>query len=158
MKLNITLILFLLISFGIFGQNLSDTIEINRETGVEFFQYGKKLTPAKLAKITASNAEANNEMKIARRNKAIGEGLGIAGGFLIGWTIGTALVGEEVSWELAGIGACLIVIRFPFINSYSNHAMKAVGFYNDGLKQTGRKPMEIQLGLNCNGFGFALTF
>src|SRR5215203_1221872 len=144
MKINITLLLFLFISFGLSAQNISDTIEINRESGIEFYQNGKKLTPRDLMKITSVNTEAYNEMIIAKRNKAIGEGIGIAGGLLIGWTIGTALTGEEVSWELAGIGACLIVIRFPFINSYSNHAMKAAELYNNGLKHTGRNSFELQ--------------
>ena len=97
-------------------------------------------------------------MKIAKSNYDIGTVFGFAGGFLVGWPLGTALGGGEPNWTLAGIGAGLIVVSIPFSTSYTKHAKKAVGIYNTGLSQTGLRKIDFNLGLTCNGIGIKMTF
>lgn len=160
MRLSLAIILFIsfaMLSIGLRAQSISDSIEINKEEG-EFFQNGKKLTPRKMEIITSVNSQAAKEMTLARRNKGIGDGLAIVGGALIGWTLGSVFIGDEISWEVAGIGACFVVLRFPFINSYLKHATKAAEIFNAGLKQTGRNSIDLRLGLTANGVGLILNF
>jgi hypothetical protein len=158
MRKTIVLGLLLMSTVSLLGQNVSDTIEVRKALGVIFLQNGKKLAPRNLLEITKSNAESYNEMKKAKSNFDVGNIFGFAGGFMVGWPIGTALGGGEPNWTLAAIGAGLIVISIPFSSAYSKHAKNAVGIYNNGLKQTGHNNVEWKLGLTCSGVGIKITF
>jgi hypothetical protein len=150
--------LFLLTTYFLYGQTISDTIEVKKAMGVIFIQNGQKLTPRKLLEITSTNTEAYKEMKIAKGNYDVGSVFGFAGGFLVGWPLGTAVAGGEPNWTLAALGAGLIVVSIPFSTSYSKHAKKAVALYNNGLKQSGLKSPEVILGLTYNGIGLRVNF
>ena len=43
-----------------------------------------------------------------------GQLLGGIGGFLVGWTLGTALGGGDPDWTVAGVGAGFIALSIPF--------------------------------------------
>lgn len=158
MKNILTLGLLFLMTYCFYGQNISDTIETKNALGVIFLQNGKKLTPRNLLEISSSNAESYKEMKIAKSNYDVGSVFGFAGGFMVGWPIGTAIGGGEPNWTLAVVGAGLIVISIPFSTAYSKHARKAVEIYNNGLKQTGSSTVEFRLGLTFNGVGLKINF
>ena len=158
MKNIFTLGLLLLMTNCLYGQNISDTIETKNALGVIFLQNGKKLTPRSLLEISSSNAESYQEMKIAKSNYDVGTVFGFAGGFMVGWPLGTAIGGGEPNWTLAAVGVGLIVISIPFSTAYSRHARKAVEIYNNGLKQSGLNAVEFRLGLTCNGIGLKINF
>jgi hypothetical protein len=158
MKKIIFIGLLLLAFFNVFGQNASDSIEVKKNLGTMFRQNGQNLTPKQLLVITKSNPDAYKEMKIAKANSDIGSVFGYAGGFLIGYPVGTAIGGGKPNWALAGIGAGLVVVSIPFSIAYSKHAKNAVKIYNNGLNQTGFHNVEFNLGLTCNGIGFKMTF
>jgi hypothetical protein len=158
-KITLILIgLFFLNTNITFGQSQSDSIQIKRNFGTVFIQNGKKLTPKKLLDITKSNSEAYKEMKIAKSNFDIGTVIGVCGGILVGFPIGTALGGGEPNWALAGVGAGLIVISIPFTTSYTKHAKKAVGIYNNGGSLTGFRKINFDLGITSNGLGIKMVF
>ena len=142
----------------IFAQSQTDSIQIKKSLGTIFIQNGKKLTPKQLLEITKVNQEAYKEMKVAKSNHDIGSVFGFAGGFLVGWPLGTAIAGGEPNWALAGIGAGLIVMSIPFSSSYAKHAKNAVGIYNNGLNQTGLRKVNFDLGLTCYGIGVKMRF
>ncbi len=144
--------------FSSYGQNKSDSIEIKKTLGTVFRQNGKNLTPGQLLDITQSNVEAYKEMKIAKSNYDAGFIFGFAGGFLVGWPVGTAVAGGKPNWTLAGIGAGLIVVSIPFSSAYTKHAKNAVKIYNSGLKQTGLNNIDFKIGLTCNGIGVRVIF
>lgn len=158
MKKTITVGMLLIMSYCLFGQDISDTIEVKKAMGVVFIQNGQKLMPRQLLGITAANPESYKEMKIAKTNYDVGTVFGSAGGFLIGWPIGTAVAGGEPEWLLAAVGAGLIAISIPFSTSYSKHAKKAVVIFNNGLKQSGHNAPEVRLGLTYGGIGVKVTF
>lgn len=114
--------------------------------------------PRLLLKITESNAEAFKEMKIAKSNSSVSNVFGIPGGFLVGWTLGTAIGGGKANWAVAGIGAGLIAISIPFSTAYSRHAKNAVRIYNDGLKHTAMNKVDFSLGLTSYGIGVKMKF
>lgn len=144
--------------FNSYGQNKSDSIEIKKALGTIFRQNGKNLTPRQLLDITQSNTEAYKEMKIAKSNYDIGLVFGFAGGFLVGWPLGTAIAGGEPNWTLAGIGAGLILVSIPFSTAYTKHAKNAVNLYNNGLKSTGLNNVDFKIGLTYNGIGVKVIF
>lgn len=144
--------------FSSYGQNKSDSIEIKKTLGTVFRQNGKNLTPRQLLDITQSNTEAYREMKIAKTNYDVGYVFGFAGGFLVGWPLGAAIVGGEPNWTLAAIGAGLIVVSIPFSTAYTKHARNAVNLYNNGLKSTGLNKIDFKIGLTYNGIGVIVTF
>jgi hypothetical protein len=144
--------------FSSYGQNKSDSIEIKKTLGTVFRQNGKNLTPSQLLNITQSNTEAYKEMKIAKSNYDVGFVFGFTGGFLVGWTAGTAIAGGKPNWTLAGIGAGLIVVSIPFSTAYTKHAKNAVKLYNNGLKSTGLSNVDLKIGLTSNGIGVKVVF
>jgi len=159
MKRIILIWIFLITAFGSFGQSKPDSIEIKKTfLGTVFRQNDKNLTPKQLLDITQSNSEAFKEMKIAKSNYDVGYVFGLAGGFLVGWPIGTAIAGGEPNWTLAGIGAGLIVISIPFSTAYNKHAKNAVNFYNNAWKLTGSNNVDFKIGLTYNGIGVRVTF
>jgi hypothetical protein len=158
MKRIILIWIFLMTIFSSYGQSKSDSIEIKKTLGTVFRQNGKNLTPRQLLDITQSNTEAYKEMKIAKSNYDVGSVFGFAGGFLIGWPLGTAIAGGQPNWALAGIGAGLIVVSIPFSTAYTKHAKNAVKLYNNGLKSTGFDNVDLTIGLTCNGIGVKVIF
>jgi uncharacterized membrane protein YedE/YeeE len=153
-----TLGLLLILSYSLYGQSISDTIEVQKAMGVVFLQKGQKLTPRQLLEISESNPESYAEMKIAKGNYDAGSVFGFTGGFLVGWPLGTAVAGGDPNWTMAAIGAGLIGISIPFSVAYSKHARKAVEIYNGGLKQTGFNSVETRVGLTSGGSGLKINF
>jgi hypothetical protein len=150
--------LLLLLSFSqLFAQFKSDTIEIKKPNGAIFRQNGKNLTPWQLLNIMQPNAEAFKEMKIAKSNNDVGSVFGFAGGFMVGYTLGTALGGGKPNWAFAGIGAGLIGIAIPFSSGYSKHARNAVRIYNNG-KLTAMNRVDFKMELTYNGLGVKMNF
>lgn len=80
--------------------------------------------------------------------------LGFAGGFLIGWPIGTAVAGGEPQWELPAIGAGLVILAFPFSEQAKKKASIAVDLYNHDFREfTYRKNPELHFSLSAYGAG-----
>ena len=133
-KISLLLKGFFILNVGqIFGQNQTDSIRIEKRLGTVFIQDGKLLTPKQLLEITKINHAAYEEMKVAKTYRSTAMVLGYAGGFFIGWPIGTAIGRGEPNWVLAGVGAGLILLSIPLSTSYSKHATEAVGIYNSVL-------------------------
>lgn len=158
MKRTFFIFIFLMSLSQLFAQNQSDSIEVRKNLGTIFVQNGKNLSPRLLLELTQTNDEAYKEMKIAKRNFDAGTILGVTGGFMVGWPIGTALGGGKPNWAMAGIGAGLIAISIPFSVAYTRHAKNAVRIYNSGLKKLGLNKTEIRFGLTYSGVGVRMTF
>ncbi len=142
---------------NVIGQNYRDSIKIRKGLGTTFIQNEKPLTVKQLMQITKVNTAAYKEMQLAKTNYDVATIFNFAGGFLIGWPLGTAIGGGEPNWSLAGIGAGLVIISIPFSSAYNKHATKAVNIFNRDLKQTAYK-MSLNAGVTSNGIGIILTF
>ena len=158
MKKLYILVVLMLLNSCLFGQNVSDTIVLMNIHGAKFMQHNKALTPGNLLQITKLNPEAYKVMHLAKSNDDLAKIFGFAGGFMIGWPIGSLIGGREPNWTMAIIGAGMIAISFPFIDGYNRHARKAVEIYNDWLKQTANNKIEFRLGMTYNGFGISMKF
>jgi hypothetical protein len=155
------IVLIFLLGFSViysFGQSKSDSILVIHRLGTGFQQNGKTLRPRQITHIVQSNSEAAPEMKMALSNWNASLVFQISGGFLIGYTIGTASTGDKANWSLAAIGAGLVLVAIPLVTAYTKHARKAVAIYNKGLKYSSLNQLNIRLGITFNGIGLRVSF
>lgn len=158
---NIIIIVLIAISGSLFSQTVQDSIEIKRSFFGTTYKYnGKYLTPNKIRKTIRVNPEADKVMGYAYGYKMFSDVFSMAGGFLIGYPIGTHLVGrEKPNWELAALGGGLVLIAIPFAIGYSKRVDKAVRIYNDGLRQTTQvNKLNFELGYTPDGIGVRMKF
>jgi hypothetical protein len=144
-------------SFAI-GQDLSDTVEVQRSFSPVFRQNGQRLKVRDLLEITRSNPSAFQEMRIAKSNYDASMVFGYVGGFLVGWPLGTALGGGKPNWALAAAGGGLILVSLPFSSGFAKHAMKAMAIYNDDLKKSARNPVKMNVGFSATGIKLQMKF
>ena len=158
-KKSLFFVITCLLSINCFAQSNSEPILIKKSMGTYFELKGEKLTQRALSNILKSNPEAFKYMEKANSNMVPGTIFSFAGGFLVGWPIGTAIGGkEDPNWALAGIGAGLIAVSIPFAIGYNKNAKKAVNIYNEGLKQTSLNSTHLNFCFTGNGLGLKLTF
>lgn len=143
-----------------FAQNVSDSISIKKVFGgYQFYQGDEILSLNQLSKTLSSNDFALKQLKSARTNSIIASIFAYSGGYLVGWTIGTAISGNDPEWIMAGIGAGLIAVGIPFNLLYINKAKQAVETYNGGFKKSSfLDNSELKLSYTGNGVGLTLNF
>lgn len=161
MNLRLLLVLNLILSCSIlFGQQSNDSIIAKKVFGgYTFSQNGEAMTMGDLKDAMQSNTDAYRKIKSARAYNYLSYALSFSGGFLAGYALGAGLGGGEVNWELAGLGAGLIVASVPISNSANRKAKEAVDIYNSGLSKTSfRDGYQLKVALNGNGLGLTLSF
>jgi ABC-type antimicrobial peptide transport system permease subunit len=153
------LLLFVLTSVS-YAQSSSDSITIKKIFGgYKFLQNNQPLTIKQLGETMKSNPEASKLFQQAKPNATAATLFGIAGGFMVGWPVGTAIGGGKPSWELAGIGAGLIAISIPFSAGFNKNAKAAVAAFNQGNRtSTLQKRTEFQLALAATSVGLTIKF
>ena len=139
----------------------SDTISIKKSFGGLFFiKESSTHNINELSHLVATNTEAMVFAKKARKNNICASIFCCAGGFLIGYPLGTALGGGEPAWELAAVGAGSFVVGLVFDSRAKKNAREAVKIYNSDLNapvSSNFKP-ELGIGLTGNGIGLSLRF
>jgi len=158
----ITFIIFLLtVTFAFAsGQISTDSVSMKKVFGgYQFYQGEKRLNMNQLVKTMEPNEQAYKLIKSAQSTKTIASIIGFAGGFMVGWPIGTAIGGGEPNWTIAGIGAGLIVISIPISQKFNKQAKQAVDTYN-GLLQTSSymNKRELKFCMTGHGVGLKLSF
>lgn len=140
----ITAAVLLLNSFHLFSQAPPDTIEVRKSFwGTTFRHNGKTLRPRDLLDITVADPKAYEEMRIAKRNYDVGYAFNFAGGFFLGWPLGTAVGGGEPEWGLAGVGFGLTMVSIPFYQAFVKHTTKAVRIYNAGVAPKNTEAVKV---------------
>lgn len=161
-KFSVLIALVLITLATSFGQELNDSIVIEKVFGgYQFSQNEKILDFSQLSEKVKPNEFAFNEIKAAKSKTILATIIGGAGGFLVGYPLGTALAGGEPNWTMAAIGAGLIVVTIPIGQKANKQAKNAVEIYNSGLKNSAfRKKADINLAFtgNRNGMGLYLKF
>ena len=99
-----------------------------------------------------------NLMISAKKDNVLVQILGATGGLLIGIPIGTALVGGDPNWVLAGIGVGVIGITIPISINFKKKANEAILQHNNFIKSSARLHPTYKLGFNSNGLNFQIRF
>ncbi len=155
----INLFFFFFASFAIVNAQ-SDSIAMKKVFGgYQFSQHGKALTMPGLVKAMEGNEQAHKEIIEAKSTYSTAMVLGLFGGGLIGWPIGTAMGGGDPQWALAGVGVGLLVISIPVVKKFNKQADKAINTFNGGLSVNRNLYIhELELAILGNGIGFRLKF
>ena len=150
----------IIMSVSMFSQTTNDSIKVTKMFGgYKFEQNGKTLTYSKMLEQMQSNPEAYNYMKKASDNVGLATVFSYAGGFLLGWPIGTAMGGGKPNWSLAGVGGALLCITIPISSSINKNAAKAVALYNGGQKsQTPNTSLDMKFKMKADGLAFVVNF
>jgi len=135
--------------------SIKDTIQY---TGNKYTLNNEVLTLNKMEVIMQNNTVATEYLKSAKGNTVFAYVLAYAGGFMIGYPLGTAIGGGQPNWTLAAIGCGLIAIDIPIISSGNKKVRNAVNAYNQTGKLSRVEKYNIKLGINQNGMGLALRF
>ena len=155
-------ILFILfISLFFIGGIQAQTIETRKmPAGYQFLQNDKVLNMRALNNALEKNEEAHELFQSAKPARGFSQFLGGAGGFLIGYPVGTAIAGGEPKWVMAAIGAGLIVIAIPISLRSGKKIVRAVEIYNQEEGATSLHSVKpyLELGADVNGFGLRMNF
>ncbi|UKM65535.1 hypothetical protein GSB9_02105 [Flavobacteriaceae bacterium GSB9] len=152
------IILSLTIVLGIATFCNAQNIEMEKVFGgYKYTQNGRLMKMKDLVKTMKSNEQAFDFIKKAQTNYTIASIFGGAGGFLVGWPLGTAISGGDANWALAGVGAGLIAIAIPFSSGANKNAKQAVELYNTSLKSTSFYEFKPEFNVIANGNGIGLS-
>lgn len=143
-----------------FGQTVSDSISMKKVFGgYQFYQGEKRLNMSQLVNSMKTNEQAYKRIKSAQSTYTMAMIFSYAGGFLVGWPIGTAIGGGEPNWTMAGIGAGLIVVSIPISQNFNKKAKQSVETYNGGLQTSSFwDKNELKLSMTGNCIGLTLNF
>ncbi len=112
----------------------TDSIEIRKAFGgYQLYHEGKQLKSKELKDLLKPNEQAYKQFKSSRSSNTIATVLGYAGGFMIGWPLGTAIGGGKPNWILAGVGAGLVAVAIPISIGSNRKLKRSVGIYNATL-------------------------
>ena len=160
-KKSIIFLFGLFLCFSVGGQTVKDSIFIVKSGGnTSYVQAGENLTLKKMKYVMRSNGEALNYLKKGKGSSVFASVLGYAGGFLIGWPIGTALGGGQANWTMALIGCGVVLVAIPIASGANTNVRKAIDSYNKdrSVSSTIFNDYDLKLGVTQNGIGLILKF
>jgi len=148
---------FLLIVFiSLTGINAQEITVEKVFGGYKFSRNGEKLSQKDVMEILKMNTQTAELAQAAQTNFTVGNILGFAGGFLVGWPLGSAIRGDEPNWTLAAVGAGLIGLSIPFTSAGNKKLKKALDLYNKSFQKSSYK-FRPQYSISTNGNGIALV-
>lgn len=152
-----------LISYGTSKFNTSpygDTITTRKVLGGhQYFHDGKMINMNKLQSILKTDENAYSIFKPAKSSYSIATVLGVAGGALIGWPLGTAIAGRDPEWIMLGAGAVLAGISIPISIKSGKQIKKAVDAYNQSQNSAALSHIkQINIGATSSGVGLVFHF
>ena len=140
------------------AQSASDSIVMKQRLGKVFLQHNKVLPASELHAILSTSSDGTKEVEQAKANLAPLYIFSFAGGFLIGWPIGTAIGRGKPNWALAAGGVGLVLCAIPFQAGYNKHILKAITIYNKNLKKIGMQKPILEVGWSRTGIGVEVRF
>lgn len=159
MKKTLISTLAILFCATLYPQVPQDTIQtVKKGMGTRYMMNGTTLTWGELISITGTNAQASEEIKAARRNSSVANIFAGAGGFMMGWPLGTAIGGGEPNWTLFGIGVATALVSVPFVISSQKHLSNGIKTYNRGVGGLSFRETKLILGSSPHGLGFEIVF
>ncbi len=157
-KILITFVLcFSMLHF--YAQKNSDTIKIKTNVlGTTFYYKNNKANISKIIAISKNNKEANSYFVKASMNKTFTDIFSFAGGFLIGYPLGTSSAGGNPNWNLAFFGIGLITIAIPFDIAFVKKAKKGVAIFNqENITSFKNQNLKINFLVAFNKVGLKLS-
>ena len=138
---------------------VKDTIRYTKTGGGYKYTFdNKELTIVQLRDMMQNNKVATEYLKKAKGSSGFANVLGYAGGFLIGYPLGTAIGGGKANWTMFAVGCGLVVIAIPIVSSGNRNIKKAVNAYNHDEMASNLPKYSLSLGINQAGLGLTVCF
>lgn len=157
-KITLTLIVTLVISILGHAQTVQEISYDKIFGGYKYSQNGMPISIKQMSGIMNDNPEASAYITKAKTNYGAAMVFNYAGGFLIGWPIGTAIGGGDPEWGMAAIGGGLVLLGIPFIKAANTNTIKAIDIYNANNGSMTARTYSLSFGLNSGGVGISLKF
>ena len=156
----ILMMLIICISSNLFSQTKTDSISMRKVgSDYQFYQNNEKLSMTQLLGILQHNEVTFKQIRSAQASHTLGLVMGMAGGFMVGYPIGTAIGGGKPNWTLAIVGGALVAVSIPISQNFKKKAHQAVETYNAGLQSISFwDTHELRLSIAENGVGFTFSF
>ncbi len=124
--------------------------------GLTILQGEKKLSTKDIKALYKDNAEALGKFKTGKTLNAIGTIIGIPGGFIFGYQLGTQMAGGKINTTLLAVGAAGFIASI-YLTSTGNRSIKeSIHIFNSGINKSNSASLDF--GLTNNGVGFCLRF
>ncbi|MGB0850402.1 MAG: hypothetical protein ACPGTP_04095 [Bacteroidia bacterium] len=136
----------------------SDSIQVVKKLATTYRLDGKILNSKKLLELTESNPIAYKHMRKAKQNENLAVLFGGVGGFIFGYSLGTAASGGELNKAQLAAGAGLIIGSIPFGRAYDKNAQKAISIYNEGQSNEANRHSKLNLSFSPYGLNMRLIF
>ncbi|MGN7783063.1 hypothetical protein ACTJIJ_00995 [Niabella sp. 22666] len=154
----ILILALLLTAIGATAQ-INDAIEIRKRFGgVTFYQNGTQLKSRELKNTLKTRAEAYNIYQSSKAVTTVSTILGYTGGFMMGWSLGTALGGGKPNWAIGGVGAGLVAVSIPLSISANKKVKRAVDSYNSTGNNTRYQPRSMKIEMRPESIGLVYHF
>jgi hypothetical protein len=109
--------------------------------------------------LAKENQIAYDCLKSGKGMNILGTIVGGAGGFMIGFPLGTAIAGGDANWTLVGIGVAVVGISIPIAINANKKIKKGVEAYNSELlSRIDHRSLQFALKVDSGGLGIALKF
>lgn len=144
-----SLLLLLILSVSCFAQERALKIEKGK-----FYIDNERTSINDFVLVMESNQEAYDLAMKAKSSYSAGNVFGFIGGFMVGWPLGTAVVGGQPKWELAWAGLGVLGISIPLLSSANKKMEKAVSVYENGTQSQSN----LRLRLAPTKLGITYTF
>lgn len=155
------IILFMLLMNNISAkaQSVTDSIKIYKGAfGNIYLKDGKSLRGRTLYQVLSKNPETLPHITAAKTNNVYGNIFGGAGGFILGYQLGSSYTRTSPNWFALGSGAVLAALQIPFEIARVKHTKKAVLMYNNDILKTSSLKPSYNIGLSNNGISLKITF
>lgn len=118
----------------------------------------KHVRYSELLEMTEPFPVAHMQMKQAQNVDIVGQVVGFAGGFLVGYSLGGYLFGnKEIDWQLLGPGLGLVAIDIPISLTARSKRHKALRSYINAMKGGRQRSIgSLRLQYQGNGVGLVL--
>jgi hypothetical protein len=138
---------------------VKDTIQCLKTSGGYKYNFDNKdLTITQLGEMMQKNLVATGYLKKAKSGSGFANVFGYAGGFLIGYPLGTLIGGGKANWTMFAVGCGLVVIAIPIVSTANRNLKKAVNAYNHEEMTSNLPTYNLTLGINQSGPGLRLCF
>ena len=98
--------------------------------GTRFYEHGEKISMRRVTELLKVNPGSHSFLKKSTANNVPALILSVAGGFLVGYELGSLAGGRDIDWGVMGGGLGAIGISIPFYIGAKHNAKKAVDLYN----------------------------
>jgi hypothetical protein len=141
------------------AQSVTDSIRIYKGAfGNIYLKDGKSLRGRTLYKVLSKNPETLPHITAAKTNNIFGNIFGGAGGFILGYQLGSSYTRSRPNWFALSSGAVLAALQIPFEVARVKYTKKAVLVYNNDILKTSSVKSTFNFGLSSNGFGLKIGF